>query len=255
MTDPRLSVVKRRFAQVSRILVFASGKGGVGKSSCSSAAALLLAGAGYKTGLLDLDFHGASDHIILGIEPELPGEEGGILPIEGPHGVRFMGIVPFTGDHGVALRGDAVTDAILELLAVVMWGKLDVLVVDMPPGIGEAILDFKRWVAGIEVLLVSTPSILSRQVMARLYEVLLTGKVKTDGYLLNMVRAGELSDRPRAAEGGLVLEPTPYLGAIPYLDDLEHEIGSPEGILSGRFARALADVLRRLSFELPAQGL
>lgn len=251
MSDPRLSVVRRRFSQVARILVFASGKGGVGKSSCSTAAALLLARGGYKTGLLDLDFHGATDHIILGLEPHLPGEEGGILPIEGPHGLRFMGIAPFTGNRAVALRGEAVSNAILELLAVVMWGELDVLVVDMPPGIGEAILDFQRWVEGIEVVLVSTPSILSRQVMGRLYEVLLSGGVNTGGYLLNMDRGD--GARAPAAAGSRNEGPKTLLGRIPYLDELEYEIGSAERILSGRFAHALSGALGRLSFELPLQ--
>lgn len=248
MSDPRLSVVERRLAKVKRIVVFASGKGGVGKSSCSATSALLLAHSGYKTGLLDLDFHGASDHIILGMEPGLPSEEGGILPIEGPLGVKFMGIVPFTGNHGVALRGEAITDAILELLAVVVWGELDVLVVDMPPGIGEAILDFSRWVDRIEVVLISTPSILSRQVAQRLAEVLASGGVNTRGYLLNMVRDGNDSATGDGAETKARL-----LGRIPYLEELEEEIGSPSRIVSSRMSDSLREVLRNLSFELPFQ--
>lgn len=246
MSDPRLAVVEQRLAGVKRILAFASGKGGVGKSCCSSAAALLCANRGLKTGLLDLDFHGASDHLILGIEPALPNEEGGILPIEAPYGLRYMGITPFTGEEGVALRGDAVTDAIRELLAVVVWGDLDVLIVDMPPGIGEAILDLSRHVRRTEVVLVSTRSPLSLAVMERLVQVLEADNVTLAGYLLNMV-----PDSPAGRPEGNGLAASrmgrlPLLAEIPYLAEIEEQIGSPDRLLSSAFAGALSPALPKL---------
>lgn len=241
MIDPRVSIIEHRLRRVSRIITFASGKGGVGKSCCSSTAALLLARQGRKVGLLDLDLHGASAHIILGIEPSLPDEKGGILPLEAAYGLRYMGITPFTGERGVALRGDAVTNAIRELLAVVIWDDLDVLVVDMPPGIGEAVLDVARYVPRIEVVLVATPSTLSLRVMERLADVLVAGRIQPHGCILNMVRDGETARRPIDLKQGLRL-----LGEIPLTPDIEDELGQPQRLVSGRFAAALEPILDTL---------
>jgi len=241
MSDPRVSIIQHRLQSVTTILAFASGKGGVGKSCCSATAALLLAKAGRKVGLLDLDFHGASAHLILGIDPHLPQEEGGILPFEAAFGLRYMGITPFTGERGVALRGDAVTDAIRELLAVVVWGSLDLLVIDMPPGIGEAILDVSRYVPRVRVALVSSASTLSLRIMERLSEVLNAGRVHPAGCILNMVRDDQTTPTPLPPDRGLTL-----LGKIPYTPEIEDEIGKPEELVEGRFAAFLAPALEAL---------
>jgi len=68
--DPRIKAIEARLEKVKRIIPVVSGKGGVGKSMVSTILALVLAKKGYKVGLLDLDFHGASDHVILGFEPK-----------------------------------------------------------------------------------------------------------------------------------------------------------------------------------------
>lgn len=254
--DARLSIIDHRLASVSRILAFASGKGGVGKSTCATLAALVLARQGKATGLLDLDFHGASDHLILGIDPSPPEEEGGILPLAAPFGLRFMGIAPFSGEHGLALRGDAVTNAIRELLAVVIWGRLDVLVIDLPPGIGEAILDLVSALKRCEVILVSQPSTLSLHVTARLLEVLRRASVEVLGYVLNMDGREEGGSSPRAqapraksgqpADERSPLADLPALGRIPYSPDHETCLGAPELLLAGAPAAAIETILEGL---------
>ena len=150
--DPRLSIIDKRFRNIKRILVFASGKGGVGKSSSSVVTALSLADKGYKTGLLDLDFHGASDHIFLGTELAFPEESYGILPYKGAFDLRFMSIVPFTGEHGVPMRGEDISNALIELLAITIWDQLDFLIIDMPPGIGDEVLDLIRFLKRSEIV-------------------------------------------------------------------------------------------------------
>ena len=161
MIDPRQSIIEKRLSTIKRILLFVSSKGGVGKSSCAVVSALLLSRHGQQTGLLDLDFHGASDHLFLGINPSFPEEKGGILPFHIEKNLSFMSITPFTGEHGVPLRGADITNAIIELLAVTIWGVQDYLIIDMPPGIGDEFLDVLKYIKNCEIIAVTSPSTIS----------------------------------------------------------------------------------------------
>ena len=119
--DPRPSVIDERLKNVRRIIAVTGWKGGIGKRDTASALALLLATKGYKTGLFDLDFAGASDHLILGAKGLFPKEEKGLEPplLEG---IKFMSVVFFSENKAVPLRGANVSDAIIELLAITQWG-------------------------------------------------------------------------------------------------------------------------------------
>ena len=141
MIDPRASIIDKRLSGVRRILVFGSAQGGVGKSVCAT--------TGLRCGLLDVDFQGAACHLFLGSSPGFPEEEGGILPHRLNHDLRFMSIASFTGDEAVPMRGADLSNALVELLCVGIWGELDLLVVDMPPGIGDQILDLLRYIPRI----------------------------------------------------------------------------------------------------------
>ncbi|RLI61172.1 MAG: ATP-binding protein, partial [Candidatus Asgardarchaeum californiense] len=116
--DPRVAIIEHRLNGIKRIIAVASGKGGVGKSVTASLLALILAKRGYHVGLLDLDLYGPSSHIILGIDvDEYPSEDKGIIPPE-RHGIRFMSIVYYSKEHPTPLRGEDVTNAIIEVLAI-----------------------------------------------------------------------------------------------------------------------------------------
>ncbi len=144
MLDPRISIINERLAKTKRIIAISSGKGGVGKSMVAATLALSLAGDGYKVGLFDLDFTGPSTHIILGVSKSVqPKEEKGLVPPV-VNGLAFMSLVYFVGDNPAPLRGADVSNALIELLAVTQWGALDYLIIDMPPGIGDAVLDLVR---------------------------------------------------------------------------------------------------------------
>ncbi len=181
MIDPRESVVSRRLEGVARILGFYSAKGGVGKTLCTTVAAVVLAAAGRRVGVLDLDLQGASAHYFLGVRPRMPEEERGILPLSAAHNLWFMSASVFTGEKALALRGPEVSDAIRELLAVTQWGTLDFLLVDMPPGIGDEVLDLARLIPRLEALVISTPSAVSVAVVQRLISVLAEMHVPTPG--------------------------------------------------------------------------
>ncbi len=240
MIDPRLSVIERRLSPIKRILVFSSGKGGVGKSICSSVSSLILARQGKRIGLLDLDFHGASTHIFLGTNPHFPEESHGLIPLSVCENLEYMSIAAFTGEKAVPLRGDDVSNALIELLTVTIWGELDFLVVDMPPGIGDEVLDLIRFIGKSEVIVVSTPSVVSVRVVERLLKILLEVNVKVRGVIENMCpREGTSSLQNRVAQE-LGID---HLGSIPYFSDLESAIGSPDRLLRSQFGSALTHIL------------
>ena len=113
----------------------------------ATALALSLVKEGCRVGLFDLDFTGPSTHIILGVPSNLqPKEEIGIVPPKFG-GLAYMSLVYFVGDNPAPLRGTDVSNALIELLSVTQWGELDFLIIDMPPGIGDAVLYLVRLVS------------------------------------------------------------------------------------------------------------
>jgi len=170
--DARLSVIDKRLQGIKRVIAVASGKGGVGKSLIASSLALNLSKKGYKVGLLDLDLYGPSSHIILGVNDfGFPEEEKGILPHD-ISGIKFMSIVYFSQDKPAPLRGIDITNVIIELLAITIWGGLDYLIIDMPPGIGDETLDVIHLVKKSEFIVVSTPSKVALGAVDKLLNIL-----------------------------------------------------------------------------------
>jgi ATP-binding protein involved in chromosome partitioning len=155
---PGGGATKAQVAGVKHIIAVASGKGGVGKSTTSCNLALALAQRGLKVGVLDADIYGPSMPKLFGIhgKPTLAG--GRVLnPMEG-YGVKVMSI-GFLVDEDAAMiwRGPMVISAIQQMLREVAWGELDVLVVDMPPGTGDAQLTMAQNVPLAGAVIVSTP--------------------------------------------------------------------------------------------------
>jgi ATP-binding protein involved in chromosome partitioning len=142
---------------VKAIVAVASGKGGVGKSTVAVNLAVALALAGHKVGLLDADIYGPSLPRMLGVmrRPEVHGER--MNPVEA-WGVKCMSI-GFLVDEETPMiwRGPMVMGALEQMLGQVNWGVLDVLVVDMPPGTGDAQLTMAQRVALTGAVIVSTP--------------------------------------------------------------------------------------------------
>ncbi|MCX7826969.1 MAG: P-loop NTPase, partial [Verrucomicrobiae bacterium] len=103
---------------------------------------------------------------MLGIHDARCTEETGLNPPLA-HGITFMSMAFFSRGRAVPLRGGDVSQAALELLAVTQWGEQDFLVVDMPPGIGDAALDMVRWIRRAELLAVTTPAVLAVETLRR----------------------------------------------------------------------------------------
>ena len=140
------------------IVAVASGKGGVGKSTTTTNLAVALAAQGLKVGLLDADVYGPSQPRMLGITGRPRSPDGKILEPMRNHGILCMSIgflVP--EDTATIWRGPMVMGALQQMLRDVAWGELDILLVDMPPGTGDAQLTMAQQVPLAGAIIVSTP--------------------------------------------------------------------------------------------------
>jgi ATP-binding protein involved in chromosome partitioning len=246
--DPREAGIALRLSEVRRILAVSSGKGGVGKSTCATVGALLLARRGLAVGLLDLDFQGASCHTLRGCRPGLPVEDHGLLPLEPAPGLRFATIASFIGERPAAMRGAALAEALREILAVTRWGPLDVLVVDMPPGIHDTTLEFTRLAPAADHLVVAAGSRLATSVAARLLQHLRDSGARVVGLVENMAHAGATGSVTSLAAAACA----PFLGALPLDPSLETATGDPGRLLATPFACSLEPILdRALDHDLP----
>ena len=150
-------------ARVKHIIAVHSAKGGVGKSTLAVNLAAGMAARGAKTGLLDADVHGPSGTLMMGNSdwPDPGDDENTIHPIKA-HGVKFMSMGNIvTKKTPLIWRGAMVHSVIAQFLQNVIWGELDFLVVDMPPGTGDAQLSLSQSVPLTGVVVVSTPQELS----------------------------------------------------------------------------------------------
>ncbi len=146
-------------AHVGKIIAVASGKGGVGKSTTACNIALGLKRQGLKVGVLDADVYGPSMPRLFGIKgkPQMAADGVKLAPMEN-YGVKVMSIGFLVEDDApIVWRGPMVMSAIKQLLEDVDWGDLDVLVVDMPPGTGDAQLTLAQSVPLAGAIIVSTP--------------------------------------------------------------------------------------------------
>lgn len=245
--DPRPAVVARRLAGVRRILAVTGGKGGIGKSSIAVGLALNLEGGGARVGLLDLDLWGPSDHVILGIPRPGFREVGGLVP-DVVAGLTFMSIASIVGERPALLRGEDISSAILELLAVTIWGELDVLVVDMPPGFGDTLLDAARYLPRAEYVVVTTPSELTLATTRKTLELLRRLELPVLGLVENLRRDGDRGGVGALAAGG---DP-PFLGAIGNDDEYEACLGNLERLRRTAFFRDVRAIAMDLGAGPPS---
>ncbi len=142
---------------VKHIVAVASGKGGVGKSTVSANLSVALAQTGAKVGLMDADIYGPNIPMMMGV-PEPPEKEGNKIRPAEAHGVKIMSMGFFVPeDTAVVWRGPMVHTAIQQFFRDVLWGELDYLLVDLPPGTGDAQLSLSQIVPLTGAVTVTTP--------------------------------------------------------------------------------------------------
>jgi ATP-binding protein involved in chromosome partitioning len=240
MVDPRTSIINERMQGIGRVVAVSSGKGGVGKSLIASVLALTLAKKGFRVGLFDLDFTSPSTHIILGIKDIQPKEEKGIVPPV-VHGIKYMSIVYYSGEHATPLRGADVSNALIELLSITKWGRLDFLVLDMPPGIGDATLDLIRLIRNIEFLIVTTSSQLAFETVRKLASLLKELKIPVIGVVENIKMNDSNSIQQQTSKLGLE-----FLEEIPYDPKMEEVIGDTSRLSNTTLARRVEEMASKI---------
>jgi len=227
---------------VKHIIAVASGKGGVGKSTTAVNLALGLHAIGVRTGLLDADIYGPSMPRMLGVKEKPESADGKRLkPIE-RFGLRTMSLGYIVAeDTPMIWRGPMVSSALEQMLRDVEWGELDVLVVDMPPGTGDAQLTLCQRVALAGAIIVSTPQdialIDARKGLAmfRKVAVPVLGIVENMSYFL-CPKCGERSEifgHGGARQEAEKLE-VPFLGEIPLHLDIRVTSDSGQPIVASQ---------------------
>jgi ATP-binding protein involved in chromosome partitioning len=240
MSDPRLAIIERRFEKVGKVLAVSSGKGGVGKSMVATILALNLRDRGCKVGLLDLDFTSPATHVILGVEGLYPEEDYGIIPPLA-HDIRYMSITHYSLDEPAPLRGMDVSNAIIELLAITRWEELDYLVIDMPPGIGDATLDTIRLIPKLEFLVVTTPSKVAYQSVRRLLIMFKKLNIKVIGVIENMV-----IKKTKYIESEIKQIEMDYLGTLDYCEELEPALGDVKALANTDFYLKIGELIPKI---------
>lgn len=144
---------------VKHVIAVASGKGGVGKSTVSANLALAFAKQGKRVGLLDADIYGPSQHIMLGLKDHTPEmtEQRKMIPVN-RYGVEMISFGFFVKpEEAVVWRGPMIGRMLQQFVQDVIWGELDVLVIDLPPGTGDAQLTLTQILPLSGAVIVSTP--------------------------------------------------------------------------------------------------
>jgi ATP-binding protein involved in chromosome partitioning len=256
MQPPGAAPQKFELPNIHYLVAVASGKGGVGKSTVAANLALALLQRGKRVGLMDADIYGPSIPIMLGIGDIDP--QATPFPIH-KHGLQVMSMGFLLGpDKAAVLRGPMVQRYLMSFLTQIDWGQLDYLLVDMPPGTGDAQLALAQTAPVAGTIIVTTPQDVSSNVarrgmqMFRQVSVPILGVVENmsyfigdDGKRYELFRSG--GGRKLAEEGNV-----PLLGEIP-IDPRVAECGDlgdpvvhkyPDSAVAGAYL-ALADSVDR----------
>ncbi len=172
---------------VKNLVAVASGKGGVGKTTVAVNLALALARLGHKVGLLDADVYGPNVPIMLGTRQEPQAtQDKRIIPVE-VQGIKMisMGLLS-PGDKPMIWRGPMLHSVITQFLRSVLWGELDYLVIDLPPGTGDVQLTLIQTVAVTGAVVVTTPSTVALADVRKAIEMFRQVNVEVLGVVENM---------------------------------------------------------------------
>ncbi len=239
---------------VRRVIAVASGKGGVGKSTVAVTLALALKALGNRVGILDADIYGPSIPLMMGTEATpRAGQDKKIYPVE-KYGVRLISMGFFLDDKSpVIWRGPIVMGIVRQFLRDVLWGELDYLVVDLPPGTGDAALTLAQEIPLSGGVIVTTPQDValldvSRGIaMFRQVNVPILGVIENMSYYV-CPHCGEREDI--FGHGGAKKTGLEILGEIPIVEDVRvgGDIGEP--LVARHPDHPVAQIFRQIAQRL-----
>ena len=183
-------VEENKFSHVKHVIGVVSGKGGVGKSLVTSELAVLLNKKGYKVGILDADITGPSIPKMFGIHEQALGNDNGIIPAQTVNGIKLISINMMLDDEEtpVIWRGPVLAGVVKQFWNEVIWGDIDYLLVDMPPGTGDVPLTVFQSLPVDGIIIVTSPQELVSMIvtkavnMAKMMDVPILGLVENMSY-------------------------------------------------------------------------
>jgi Mrp family chromosome partitioning ATPase len=161
------------FSDIRHVIGVVSGKGGVGKSFVTASLAVQMAKAGYKVGILDADITGPSIPKMFGVHGNVVGDERGMIPLESKDGIRVMSINLLMEDEEapVVWRGPVIAGVVKQFWNETVWGDLDYLFVDMPPGTGDVPLTVFQSIPVDGIIIVTSPQELVQMIVKKAYNM------------------------------------------------------------------------------------
>ena len=161
------------FSHINKVIAVVSGKGGVGKSMVTASFALMMREQGFAVGILDADITGPSIPKMYGLHEGAKGSEGGIFPCEAKDGTRIMSVNLLLEHESdpVIWRGPVIAGVVKQFWTDVMWGGLDYLFVDMPPGTGDVPLTVFQSLPVDGVVIVTSPQDLVQMIVEKAYNM------------------------------------------------------------------------------------
>jgi len=258
VTVDLVEVKAKELNQIGKVIAIMSGKGGVGKSLVASLLATSFARDGKDVGILDADITGPSIPKMFGLNTRPSGSETGILPILSRSGIEIMSmnlLLP-SEDEAVIWRGPLMSKAITQFWEEVLWGKLDCLIIDLPPGTGDAPLTVLQAIPITGVIDVFTPQELTEMIvkkavrMAQKMNVRVLGVVENMSYLL-LPETGkklEVFGKSKGEEMARASE-APLLGRLPIDPELARlcDEGEIEKYSSNAVFQLFANVVMALN--------